>query len=125
MRTMTRNRKVFYYASLESVAMGQDKDGNYTENKHTYSDPVKAYGVFSTASGMATMQIFGMDEHYDKTVMLNKDEDFLKVGSILWVDTLPTLDEQGKTATPYDYIVTRVANSLNFVAVGIRKVTVS
>ena len=125
MRTMTRNRRVFYYASLDGVSMGTDKDGNYTEAKHTYTDPVKAYGVFSTASGFATMQIFGMDEHYDKTVMLNQDETFLKVGSVLWVDTMPTLDAQGKTTTPYDYIVVRVSNSLNFNVAGIRKVTVS
>ena len=55
----------------------------------------------------------------------NQDETYLAVGSVLWVDTMPELDEQGKTETPFDYIVVKVAKSLNVVNVAIRKVDVS
>ena len=44
--------------------------------------------------------------------------------SILWVDTLPHLNEDGSTDTPYDYIVRRVARSLNGVSIAIGKVDV-
>ena len=125
MRTMTRNRRVFYYATFQAVGMSTDTDGNYVENSITYSDPVKSEGVFTPANGQAQLAIFGMNERYDKVITLNQNDDFLKVGSVLWVDTTPVLDKQGKTATPYDYIVVRVAPSLNFISVAIRKVTVS
>ena len=125
MRTMTRNRKVFYYASLEAVGMSQDTDGNLVEEQFTYSDPVESQGVFSVANGEANLQLFGMNERYDRVITLNQGEKFLSVGSILWVDTMPEIDEEtGKTDTPYDHIVVKVAESLNFVSVAIRKVDV-
>ena len=125
MRTMIRNRRTFYYASLVSEEMGKDSDGNYTEEVYTYSDPVRKTGVITAANGEAATQLFGANERYDKVITLNKGENFLEIGSVLWVDTLPTLDEHGKTTTPYDYIVVKVAESLNFVNVAIRKVQVS
>ena len=125
MRTMTRNRSTFYYASLTGVAMGKDTNGNYTEEVYTYSDPVKKEGVFTASNGEAVTQLFGANENYDKVITLNLGENYLEVGSVLWVDTLPTLDEHGKTTTPYDYIVVKVADPLNFVNVAIRKVKVS
>ena len=125
MRSMTRNRQTFYEASLISVSMGQDQEGNYTESQYAYSDPVERSGVFSPASGEAITQVFGADERYDKVITLNKGEDYLKIGSVLWVDTMPVIDEQGHTKTPYDYVVAKVANSINVVIVAIRKVNVS
>lgn len=126
MRSMTRNRRVFYYASLDSVIMGQDGDGNYTEENYTYSNPVKCEGVITAANGEAVTQLFGANERYDKVILLNLGENYLAIGSVLWVDTMPDIDEKtGKTGTPYDYIVVKVAESLNFVNVAIRKVNVS
>lgn len=125
MRSMTRNRRTFYYASLTGVAMGTDTDGNYTEEVYTYSDPVERVGVITAANGEAQTQLFGANERYDKVITLNLGENYLAIGSVLWVDTMPTLDVQGKTTTPYDYIVVKVAESLNFVNVAIRKVDVS
>lgn len=126
MRTMIRNRKVFYQASLTGVAMGQDGDGNYTEEVYTYSNPVKCVGVITAANGEAQTQLFGANERYDKVITLNLGENYLAIGSVLWVDTMPVIDEKtGKTTTPYDYIVVKVAESLNFVNVAIRKVNVS
>ncbi len=126
MRSMTRNRQRFYYADLLSVGMSQDTDGNYVEETLTYSDPIKKAGVITAASGEAETQLFGANEVYDKVITLNYGENYLEIGSILWVDTMPEIDEQtGKTVTPYDYIVVKVAKSLNFVNVAIRKVDVS
>lgn len=133
MRSMTRNRQIFYYAGLVTVEMAQDADGNYVENKHIYSDPVKREGVITPASGEAQTQLFGMNEIYDKVITLNQGENFLEIGSVLWIDTEVALDAEGHLAkdeagnviTPYNYIVVKVANSLNFVSVAIRKVDVS
>lgn len=126
MRTMTRNRKTFYEASLQGATMAQDSAGRYTEKTYSYSDPVEHKGVITAANGQADTNLFGENEIYDKVITLNKSETYLAVGSILWVDTMPEIDkETGKTDTPYDYIVVKVAESLNFVNVAIRKVNVS
>ncbi len=53
--------------------------------------------------------------------------------SVLWVDTTPELNEdgtlvvneEGQVTTPYDYIVKKVAKSLNGVSIAISKVSVS
>lgn len=126
MRTMTRNRRTFYEAALVSSAMGKDTDGNYTEEVKTYSTPTERKGVITPANGQADTNLFGANEIYDKVITLNLGENYLAVGSVLWVDTMPEIDEEtGKTDTPYDYIVVKVAESLNFVNVAIRKVNVS
>lgn len=126
MRTMTRNRQVFYSASLTEVSMARDADGNYTEDTYVYSNPEKHEGVITAANGEAVTQLFGANEIYDKVITLNLGENYLEIGSVLWVDTMPDIDEEtGKTETPFDYIVVKVANTLNFVNVAIRKVNVS
>jgi hypothetical protein len=45
--------------------------------------------------------------------------------SVLWIDKLPQLNEDGTTDTPYDYIIQRVAKSLNSISIAVSKVTVS
>jgi len=42
--------------------------------------------------------------------------------SVLWIDTLPVLNEDGSTATPNDYKVTKVAPDLNQHQYAIKKV---
>ena len=125
MRSMMRNRQTFYEASFVSTTMTKDASGSYTEPKNTYSKPTKRTGVIAPASGEISMQVFGADERYDKVITLNKGENYLAVGSVLWVDTMPTIKQDGSTDTPYDYVVSRTAESLNVVIVAIRKVNVS
>ena len=125
MRTMARNRHVFYSAELLCTTMPKDSEGNYTEEQNTYSVPTMHKAVITPASGRVVAEVFSAAEHYDKVITLNQNEGYLKVGSILWVDTMPELDDKGETTTPYDYIVVSVSKSLNFINVAIRKVDVS
>ena len=125
MRTMNRNRQTFYHASLVSAEMGTSS-GVYTELTYTYGKPTLAKAVITAANGEAETQLFGADEHYDKVITLNPGEDYLTIGSVLWVDTMPTIKKDESTDTPYDYVVTKVGKSLaGFVIVAIRKVEVS
>ena len=133
MRTMRRNKQSFYEAKVTGVEMGQNGDGEYTEETKIYSTPDEHYAVISPASGSAELQEFGANEVYDKVITLEKGENYLAVGSLLWIDCpieLDTngdlaIDENGKLKTPYNYIVTAVSESSNFVKVAIRKVSVS
>jgi hypothetical protein len=105
--------------------MGYDADGNYTETEYTYSNPVKSSGVITVANGEAETQLFGANERYDKVITLNAGENYLVVGSVLWVDTTPVIEQDGSTKTPFDYTVRKVSKSLSgFIVVAIQKVNV-
>ena len=124
MRTMLRNRQSFYYASLVSADMGTS-GGMYTELTYEYDNPTKKEGVITAANGEAETQLFGANERYDKVITLNAGENYLVVGSVLWVDTLPVINEDGSTNTPFDYTVRKVSKSLSgFIVVAIQKVDV-
>ena len=125
MRTIIRNRQEFYYATLTSSGMAYDEDGNYTEVAYTYSNPVKKNAVITVANGEAETQLFGANERYDKVITLNAGENYLVVGSVLWVDTTPVIEQDGSTKTPFDYTVRKVSKSLSgFIVVAIQKVNV-
>ena len=65
--------------------------------------------------------------------MLDKTAPNINEYSVLWVDTMPELDENGKlvkdgngqVVTPYDYVVKKVAPSLNSISIAISKVNVN
>lgn len=124
MRCLARNRVKFYYASYVGETELVDEYGNATgEYAVTYSNPIALLGNISAAQGEMQSRQFGESESYDKVVVLD-DRAPLDEHSILWVDTLPALNEDGTTDTPHDYIVKKVARSLNGVSVAIRKVDV-
>ena len=130
---MRKNKQTFFYASLVGTTMGTDSDNNYTEPINSYLTPIESVAVITPASGAAELQLFGANEVYDKVITLNKGENYLAVGSVLWINSSIELDvnghlatdTNGKLKTPYNYVVTKVSDSQNFVSVAIRKVTVS
>ena len=125
MRGMVRNKTRFYYASYNGETEIIDEHGNVTgEYVVTFSNPIKTTGNISAARGEMQSRQFGESESYDKVIVLDDRDAPIDEQSILWVDTLPLLNEDGSTDTPHDYIVTRVARSLNGVSIAIRKVRV-
>ena len=66
-------------------------------------------------------------------IVIDNDAPDIDEYTVLWVDTVPTVDEDGvltvnengEILTPHDYIVKKVAKSLNSVSIAISKVTVS
>ena len=64
---------------------------------------------------------------------MNKDAPPIDAYTILWVDTVPKLSEDGSlllnddgsTVTPHDHIVKKVAKSINSVSIAISRVEVS
>ena len=49
----------------------------------------------------------------------------ITVASVFWIDTPPEIAEDGTTNTPHDYIVKKVATSLNSVSIAVSKVSVA
>lgn len=125
MRSMIRNKRVFYYAEHKGKSEIIDEYGNKTgQYKIVYGEPVKVYGNISPAKGEVQSQQFGESESYDKVIVLDDKNVPIDEHSILWVDTLPTPNNAGLTETPHDYIVKQIARSLNSVSIAISKVNV-
>lgn len=134
MRCLERNKSRFFYALYLGREAVQDEYGNVTgEYKVVYGNPRECRANISAAQGETQTRQFGEDVAYDKVIVMDKDFPPIDEYSVLWVDTEPMLnsngelavDEKGKIITPHDYIVRKVARSLNFVAFAISKVNVS
>ena len=125
MRCMVRNKQRFYSASYVGENEIIDEYGNATgEYAVAYSKPVEGFGNISAAQGEMQSRQFGESESYDKVIVLDDRNAPIDEHSVLWVDTPPLLNADGTTDTPYDYIVKKVARSLNSVSIAIRKVNV-
>ena len=113
MRMMERNKSKFFYALYKEKVPKTDEYGNVTGEYEIIRDnPVEFSANISAAKGETSTRQFG---------------------EVLWVDKTPQVDEtgalvtndDGEVITPHDYIVKKVAKSLNSVSVAISKVTVS
>jgi hypothetical protein len=123
---MVRNKSKFYYASYIGETEITDEHGNSTgEYNLAYGKPIQMSGNVSAAQGEIQNRQFGESESYDKVIVLDDRNTPIDEYSILWVDTLPHLNEDGSTDTPHDYIVRKVARSLNGVSLAISKVDVT
>lgn len=121
MRCLNRNKRPFSYALYEGreAVTETDEWGNVIETgEYTvkYSNPVSSCGNFSPASGSMTAELFGGNEGYDKVLTLDNPNCPIDEYSILWVDA--------DTTQTYDYVVKKVARSLNSVSIAISKVNV-
>jgi hypothetical protein len=118
---MVRNKTPFYYALHKGQVEIIDEYGNATgEYMISYDEPVMALGNISAAQGEIQSRQFGESESYDKVIVLDDKDAPIDEYTVLWVDTLP----QPNKDTPYDYIVRKVARSLNSVSIAISKVSV-
>ena len=126
MRTLVRNKTKFYYALYDKREEITDEYGNNTgQYELIYGNPVKMFGNISSAVGSIENRPFGESESYDKVIVLDNPNTPIDEYSHIWVDTLPNLDENGVCSTPHDYIVKKVARSLNSVSIAISKVDVN
>lgn len=133
MRCMARNKVKFFYALYECKESIVDEYGNTTgEFEVIHGNPMEFSANISAAKGETQTRQFGENEAYDKVIVLDNSAPPIDEYSVLWIDTTPRLDEtgalatdeSGKVITPYDYVVTKVARSLNSVSIAVSKVKV-
>ena len=134
MRCMNRNKVKFFYSLYEGREAIEDEYGNVTgEYDVKHGKPTEGYANISAAMGETQTRQFGESEAYDKILVMGKDALPIDEYSVLWVDIEPMLnsdgslmvDEEGNVITPHDYIVKKVAKSLNNISIAISKVSVS
>lgn len=134
MRCMNRNKVKFFYSLYEGREPITDEYGNVTgEYDVKHGNPTEGYANISAAKGETQTRQFGESETYDKVIVMDNEAPPIDEYSVLWVDIVPQLnedgslavDEEGNVLTPHDYIVKKVAKSLNNVSIAISKVNVS
>ena len=134
MRCMNRNKVKFFYALYVGREPITDEYGNVTgEYDVKHGNPTEGYANISAAKGETQTRQFGESETYDKVIVMDNEAPQIDEYSVLWVDTEPQINEDGSLAvdedgniiTPHDYIVKKVARSLNNVSIAISKVNVS
>lgn len=117
MRTLERNKQSIYYANYSGVTEIVDENGFYTgETTISYTEPTQIKVNVSAARGEASVDLFGTDLNYTKTIVSDKDLG-IDEHSILWI---------GKPNTePHNYVVVSIAKSINYITYAIREVDVS
>lgn len=134
MRCMKQNQVPFFYALFIKTKPVEDEYRNETsEHEVIYANPVACRANISAARGETQARQFGENVAYDKVIVMEADAPAIDEYSVLWIDRMPQLDANGALAvdnegaviTPYDYVVRKVAKSLNSVSFAVSKVSVS
>ena len=124
MRLMQRNKQTFWYQEYLGEKAILDEDGLDTgKTESSYGNPVMCKGVISIASGWAEQQVFGNVESYDRVITLEDHAVPITEVSRIYI-TKPEIKD-GVVISQPDFIVRRVADSLNFRFIAIGKVALN
>lgn len=124
MKLMTRNLSPFKYVLLLGQEPIYDEWGNETgETKLVYGEPVQMMANISAAGGTSQVEQFGNLAGYDKVIVTDDTSCQIDENTVLFVDKEPEYDDDGNPL--YDYVVKRVARSLNSISYAVAKVEVS
>lgn len=120
MKCLKRNKQVFYFANFKDIEPIIDEYGNETgEYRVVRGKPEECWGNISYAKGSSEAQMFGTNVDYDKVIVIDKPYPEFTEDTVLWVDISPSGDR------PHDYLVKRIARSLNSLSLAISRVNVS
>ena len=142
MRLMQRNLKPLWYSLYRGNFKILDSDGYETGEKEIiYDDPVKIMCNVSPATGQAEQEQFGVIENYDKIVMTDDMTCPINENTILYIEEDPKrvamlkiqfavnpfgdLAFKSKVTNHHEYVVRRVAKSLNHISYGVSEVRTS
>lgn len=138
MRCLKRNMKPFWYCLYSGATETEDEYGNSTgQFDRVYASAVLMNANISAATGFAQTEMFGNLDNYDKVIVTDDLDCPIDEQTVLFIDKEPEYPEitpsaSTSTSEPqydyghpiYDYIVKRVAKSLNSVSIAVRKVDV-
>lgn len=118
MRTLNRNKRQIYYALYTGEVNSVDEYGNETgEPVPVYGEAVELRCNVSAATGADAVQAFGNFTNYGRTMCVSDPHCPIDEKTIIWFGIAPS--------EPYNYIVTRKADSKNGILYALREVTVT
>lgn len=123
MKLLQRNLKEIAFCNYFGESVVRDVNGYETgEKKLIYTDPMRVKCNVSAEKGQAQLEVFGNLDSYDRVLILDQDYG-IDENTIMFIDKKPEFDNKGKPI--HDYVVRRVAKSLNSVSIAVSKVKVS
>ena len=121
---MERNKTAFYYCLYKGKKSVVDENEDETgETQVVYSEPFSLMANISPATGNTSVEQFGNSLQYDKVIVVDDVSCQIDEYTALFIDKSPAFDVDGVPL--FDYIVKKVARSLNSVSIAISKVEVS
>ena len=123
MRSLIRNKQKIYYSLYLDKKPIYDEYGNLTgEYELTYGD-IKPFDInVSAAQGTSDVEQFGIDLNYSKTMVTNDLTCPINEAARLWIDKEAIV---GGEETPHNYVVLKVARSINSITYAIKEVSVT
>ena len=116
MRTLEINKQPRWYALCTGKTEVIDEYGNHTGVfELTYSEPVYYPVNMSESRNIVKHEAFGVTADYDRTFVTTDMSCPITEDSIIWFGADPTTE-------PHNYVVHRIANSLNSITIAIREV---
>lgn len=127
MKALARNKQTLYYSLYSGKTAVNDADGLFTgEYKESYATPVTTRMNISPANGRSALEAFGITTNYDKVLVTDDMSCPIAEDTILWIGIEPTSVVNGVTVSnPHNFVVNRVAKSLNSIVYGVTEVSVS
>ena len=117
MRSLERNKRTLYFAEYTGEEALYDAEGYETgESKPTYGEIRELRCNISAATGEEAVAAFGTYTNYSRAVCVADNNCPLTVESVVWFG-IPTTE-------PYNYIVTRKADSKNGIIYALQEVKV-
>lgn len=121
MKLLHRNKQLIYYRLFVRKGIVTDSEGYESgEDDLVYSDPHSLRCSVSHATGNSHAELFGTLDNYDKVIITEDTDCPIDENTILVVDHVDRVGEPSF----HDFIVRRVAKSLNFIAYAISRVDV-
>lgn len=119
MRTLEINKQPMWYALCTGKTEIVDDYGNNTGCfQVTYGTPVYYPVNMSEARGTIKAEAYGLTDDYDRTFVTTDMACPITTDTVIWYDADPLTE-------PYNYVVHRVAKSLNSITIAIRGVDVT
>lgn len=113
MRDLKRNQQTVWY-SLAVPNGATDRNGNSIIK---YEEPIKGKFSLSVNTGEASMEAFGRNVDYDREMITHNTDCPINELTRLWIGV--------ETSEPYNFIVSKVAPSLNCIRYALTQVTTS
>lgn len=118
MRNLNKNKRTIYYALHVGVTANTDEYGNETgESTPIYGKQTALLCNISGSSGVDAVEAFGSFTNYTRTMCVSDTNCPIAEDSIIWFGVEPT--------EPYNYIVTRKADSKNGILYALQEVKVT
>ena len=126
MLILNRNKSAFYYCLYQGkTELLDDENYNTGEYEITYADHVKMLANVSQATGNTNLEQFGNSLDYDKVIVTADLKCPIDENTVLFIDKEPETDENGDYIFDFDYVVKKVAKSINSISIAVKKVSVN